>query len=301
VIGAKVVNDPITKTSKGFGFVKFSNQEESQRSIREMQGSILRGRAIKTSQAYMKNSSNDSTLANLQNMFLNPLLSMSTPTLSTNTTYSSGYGTPTGTTTPYQQPFSTGLYPTMGMGMGMGMMPTMPMMTPFQMMPAFGYAYPTTMQTQGYANVQPTMTTQTTGQMGNYYDPNAMAQATMTQQGYAYPQQAYAYGYPAQFPVQQTMQQTANPLMVQNTTSPRVNQQTPNQQMVQGQSPQTTAGTKPKETPQKKSSEQMSVESKGGQKMAEEKHLEPIMEFNTNFIETNFRVDFLNTDKFRYL
>ena len=37
-----------------------------------MQGSLLRGRAIKTSQAYVKNSTSDSTMANLNSMF-NPL------------------------------------------------------------------------------------------------------------------------------------------------------------------------------------------------------------------------------------
>lgn len=46
--------DPITKYSKGYGFVKFSLFEESQRAISEMQGSLLRGRHIKTSQSFWK-------------------------------------------------------------------------------------------------------------------------------------------------------------------------------------------------------------------------------------------------------
>jgi RNA recognition motif-containing protein len=52
VVSAKVIVDPITKYSKGYGFVKFSNFEESQRAISEMQGSLLRGRHIKTSQSF---------------------------------------------------------------------------------------------------------------------------------------------------------------------------------------------------------------------------------------------------------
>ncbi len=54
MLSAKVIVDPITKYSKGYGFVKFSLFEESQRAITEMQGSLLRGRHIKTSQSFWK-------------------------------------------------------------------------------------------------------------------------------------------------------------------------------------------------------------------------------------------------------
>ena len=59
VVSAKVIVDPITKYSKGYGFVKFSNFEESQRAISEMQGSLLRGRHIKTSQSFWKSANQD--------------------------------------------------------------------------------------------------------------------------------------------------------------------------------------------------------------------------------------------------
>jgi len=66
-----VITDPVTKQCKGFGFVKFSDNNEAQAAIREMQGSILRGRALKTSQAYTKNQAQDTTTTNLSSM-MNP-------------------------------------------------------------------------------------------------------------------------------------------------------------------------------------------------------------------------------------
>lgn len=47
VIGTKIVIDPITKASKGYGFVRFSDPFESQRAINEMNGSIIRGKVCK--------------------------------------------------------------------------------------------------------------------------------------------------------------------------------------------------------------------------------------------------------------
>ena len=47
VIGTKIVVDPITKRSKGYGFVRFSDQEESKRAIVEMNGKELFGKFIK--------------------------------------------------------------------------------------------------------------------------------------------------------------------------------------------------------------------------------------------------------------
>ena len=52
---AKIITEPATKVSKGYGFVKFSNLEESQKAIAEMNGQPLMGRPLKVSTAYMKN------------------------------------------------------------------------------------------------------------------------------------------------------------------------------------------------------------------------------------------------------
>ena len=56
-MSAKVITDPVTRICKGYGFVKFSNFEDSQRAIKEMYGALLRGRPIKTSQSYTKGGS----------------------------------------------------------------------------------------------------------------------------------------------------------------------------------------------------------------------------------------------------
>ena len=47
VIGAKIVIDPITKKSKGYGFVRFNDHNESQRAILEMNGFEICGKPIK--------------------------------------------------------------------------------------------------------------------------------------------------------------------------------------------------------------------------------------------------------------
>lgn len=52
---SKIISEPSTKMSKGYGFVKFNNHEEAQKSISELNGSNLNGKAIKVSHAYMKN------------------------------------------------------------------------------------------------------------------------------------------------------------------------------------------------------------------------------------------------------
>lgn len=54
VFGAKIIVDPFTKISKGYGFVKFSNAEEYQRALSEMNGKIIKGKPIKTNQASFK-------------------------------------------------------------------------------------------------------------------------------------------------------------------------------------------------------------------------------------------------------
>lgn len=137
--------DAVTKQCKGFGFVKFSNFDESQAAIREMQGSLLRGRAIKTSTAYMKNAATDSNMANLNTMFnpfaalaMNPfLLGMGGMGAAPNV---AGYGA---------QPTQA----TQGYPAGMMGMPGMPYMGGVQQpygavqqaptMQATGYGYPT--------------------------------------------------------------------------------------------------------------------------------------------------------------
>lgn len=48
VSGTKIIIDPSSKISKGYGFVKFNDPKEYQRAITEMNGKILNGKAIKT-------------------------------------------------------------------------------------------------------------------------------------------------------------------------------------------------------------------------------------------------------------
>jgi len=47
ILGAKLVVDPSTKVSKNYGFVKFSDQEESERALIEMNGMFLLGKPMK--------------------------------------------------------------------------------------------------------------------------------------------------------------------------------------------------------------------------------------------------------------
>ncbi len=48
VIGSKIIIDPINKSSKGYGFVKFTDRNEAQKALVEMNGQYLNGRPIKT-------------------------------------------------------------------------------------------------------------------------------------------------------------------------------------------------------------------------------------------------------------
>ena len=72
VTGGKVIIDPSTKLSKGYGFVTFSDKDEKERAIKEMNGKILNNKAIKTGNAcYKKNEGNKKKLNNfLQNQQL---------------------------------------------------------------------------------------------------------------------------------------------------------------------------------------------------------------------------------------
>lgn len=47
VFAAKVVCDPMTRVSKGYGFVKFKDMDEANRAVTEMNGKVLNGRRIR--------------------------------------------------------------------------------------------------------------------------------------------------------------------------------------------------------------------------------------------------------------
>ena len=85
VFDAKIIIDPSTKISKGYGFVKFHDKAESERAINEMNGQIIEGKAMKTGNATDKkndkkqnnninnNNNNFQTdFGNLQNMQNDP-------------------------------------------------------------------------------------------------------------------------------------------------------------------------------------------------------------------------------------
>ena len=48
VIGVKLIIDPIIKNSKGYGFVKFADQNEANKALNEMNGKVMHGKAIRT-------------------------------------------------------------------------------------------------------------------------------------------------------------------------------------------------------------------------------------------------------------
>lgn len=54
VINGKIIIDPSTKISKGYGFVTFSDEKEKEKALVEMNGKILNGKAIKTGNASYK-------------------------------------------------------------------------------------------------------------------------------------------------------------------------------------------------------------------------------------------------------
>mmetsp|Transcript_29668 Transcript_29668/g.45228 ORF Transcript_29668/g.45228 Transcript_29668/m.45228 type:complete len:114 (+) Transcript_29668:542-883(+) len=58
VFEAKVICDPVSRVSKGYGFIKFAIKEESERALQEMQGKIIMGRAIKMNYASQRNRNN---------------------------------------------------------------------------------------------------------------------------------------------------------------------------------------------------------------------------------------------------
>ena len=76
VIDAKIIIDPSTKISKGYGFVKFSDKGESERAINEMNGKEIKGKAMKTGNAsYKKNEKKQNNNINNNNTNFQPDLS----------------------------------------------------------------------------------------------------------------------------------------------------------------------------------------------------------------------------------
>lgn len=68
VINSKIIVDPSTKISKGYGFVKFSDKNESEKAISEMNGQVLNGKPMKTGTASYKK--NEKKNYNINNNFL---------------------------------------------------------------------------------------------------------------------------------------------------------------------------------------------------------------------------------------
>ena len=54
VTNAKIIIDPLTKISKGYGFVIFSDEKEKEKALVEMSGINLNGKAIRTGNASHK-------------------------------------------------------------------------------------------------------------------------------------------------------------------------------------------------------------------------------------------------------
>jgi RNA recognition motif-containing protein len=51
---AKIITDTATKLSKGYGFVKFTNQEEAYKAIAETNGQFFMSKMLKVSTAFLK-------------------------------------------------------------------------------------------------------------------------------------------------------------------------------------------------------------------------------------------------------
>ena len=54
VINAKIIIDPMTKISRGYGFVIFSDEKEKEKAMKEMDGRLFNGKAIRTGNASQK-------------------------------------------------------------------------------------------------------------------------------------------------------------------------------------------------------------------------------------------------------
>ena len=67
VIDAKIIIDPSTKISKGYGFVKFSDKSESEKAINEMNGKTINGKPMKTGNASYKRNEKKQNNTNMNN------------------------------------------------------------------------------------------------------------------------------------------------------------------------------------------------------------------------------------------
>lgn len=98
---SKIIVDPKTQLSKGYGFVTFATHEEADRAIQLMDGSKLRGKAIKCRPSYIKSNGPPVPIK------MSPEIEKETHSKQRHSKY------PT-----YQNPQNPSL-PTLGMGLGM--------------------------------------------------------------------------------------------------------------------------------------------------------------------------------------
>ena len=61
----QVITDPLTGRSKGYGFVRFGNEAERDRSLTEMSGHIINSRPIRVSVATAKKSQSSAVVRSL--------------------------------------------------------------------------------------------------------------------------------------------------------------------------------------------------------------------------------------------
>ena len=114
VYDAKIIIDPSTKISKGYGFVKFHDKAESERAINEMNGQLIDGKAMKTGNASYKkndkkqNNANNNTNMNFQNNLTNLQNMQNDPNFLLNQQYilqfclANGYNMPNNMNAAYQ-------------------------------------------------------------------------------------------------------------------------------------------------------------------------------------------------------
>ena len=72
VIDAKIIIDPSTKISKGYGFVKFSDKSEGEKAMNEMNGKFIKGKAMKTGNASYKKNEKKQNNSNNNNINFQP-------------------------------------------------------------------------------------------------------------------------------------------------------------------------------------------------------------------------------------
>lgn len=65
VSGIKIMYDPLTGASRGYGFIRFTSEADQQRALIEMNGVMVNGRPIRVSTAVPKNSNNSSANNNI--------------------------------------------------------------------------------------------------------------------------------------------------------------------------------------------------------------------------------------------